>query len=171
MCVLKTVKSKGSQFCKEATVLGFFFSMIRKLFGIGGGVYMWPINAGVRERLFADSGGVIGWLICMCCFVPHCECGRMSTEGCIVVGQGIVCLIHCGVISAHTEPSFFLPTTRGGLPSICHRHTLVTSLVPPLSASTLDHTQRQCGLPLHQASPGVFPLCDCCFPVVMCGLF
>lgn len=52
--------------------------------------------------------------LCLCAFVPHCcVCGSMTTVGCIVVGQGIVCLIHWGAISDNTEPAFFLPITRG----------------------------------------------------------
>lgn len=51
-------------------------------------------------RVVGGGGGVIGHLswhvwfratpLCVC----MCVCGRMSTVGCIIVGQGIVCLIH-----------------------------------------------------------------------------
>lgn len=54
-----------------------------------------------------------------CVFSCHtvlwvCVCvQRVCTVGCIIVGQGIVCLIHWGALSADSEPSLFLPTTRG----------------------------------------------------------
>ncbi len=57
----------------------------------------------------------------------------MNTVGCIIVGQGIVCLIHWRAISANTEPNLFLPTIMDGLPSI-YSQNVVISLVLPLSS-------------------------------------